>query len=278
MQAKIKLKRLKKDADYPKSQCAASGCKRKSSVMHGPGTTFPKEYGLVPLCDVHNDTAEAEDQPPKEPEAKEPEGKEQPAALIPGAAVQAELLAEASEAKEVLDMVRKYEIDGQEDYDFANEALGDVKAAWKDLDAKQKKVTKPLNDVLKEVRGWFKPAKDFYSQAEALWKSKILDAHKRAEEEQDKALRAAQEAHQSGDVEAVREAMVRSNVSEIQQASNVTLSKSWDFEIVDAGKIPREYLIPDVKAISGVIKSLGDRANIPGIRVFEKTSVIRRGA
>lgn len=268
---KVKLKKLRKDDSYDQGLCAASRCKRKSTVLHGPGTTgFPEELGTVPLCDAHNEKAEGEEL------AEEKEGPS--AALIPSPAIQQELATEAQEAKDVLAMVREYEIVDQDDYDFANGALGEVKSEWKKLDAKQKKVTKPLGDVLKEVRSWFKPAKDHYNEAERIWKEKLADAHRKAEEAQDKALKEAQEAHQAGDAEAVRTAMVQSQASEIQQASNVSMIKGWDFEVTDAGQLPRQYLMPDVQAIGGVVKALGDKAGIPGVRVFEKTTVVRRGA
>jgi len=48
---------------------------------------------------------------------------------------------------------------------------------------------------------------------------------------------------------------------------------TYDFEIEDEGKIPREYLIPDLKKIGGVVKALKDHANIPGIKVIKGTGV-----
>lgn len=44
----------------------------------------------------------------------------------------------------------------------------------------------------------------------------------------------------------------------------------WNFEIIDVDLIPREYMQPDLVAIGGVVRSLGERAKIPGIKVFPK--------
>lgn len=50
----------------------------------------------------------------------------------------------------------------------------------------------------------------------------------------------------------------------------------WSFEIVDPNLLPRQYLIPDTKAIGQTVRALKDRANIPGIRVFAVDSVRKR--
>lgn len=47
----------------------------------------------------------------------------------------------------------------------------------------------------------------------------------------------------------------------------------WKFRIVNAALIPRQYLTPDEKAIGGVVRSLQDKAGIPGVEVYsEKTA------
>lgn len=49
---------------------------------------------------------------------------------------------------------------------------------------------------------------------------------------------------------------------------------TWEFEIVDAGNIPREYLMIDEKAIRQAVKA-GIR-QIPGVRIFEQASTTFR--
>jgi hypothetical protein len=198
--------------------------------------------------------------------------------VIPDADIQASLIQEAADAKEALAMIEEFEITEQSDYDFANEALGDAKSAWKALERRKKTATKPINAALKEIRSWFKPAQDFYGHAERILKNKLVEAHRKAAEVQDAALRAAQAAHAEANPAAVREALVQSQAAEIQQADNVSIVKSWAFEITDAAALPRKYLMPDVTKIGGVVKTLGDVANIPGIKIYQKDTVVRRGA
>jgi hypothetical protein len=54
------------------------------------------------------------------------------------------------------------------------------------------------------------------------------------------------------------------------KVDGVSFRTDWDFEIVDANLIPREYLIPDEKKIRGVVKAMRGAARIPGVRPFEK--------
>ena len=61
---------------------------------------------------------------------------------------------------------------------------------------------------------------------------------------------------------------------ETEKVAGITHRVNWDFEIIDADKIPRAYLIPDEKKIRKLVKAVGaDAANIvTGIRVFDKGS------
>ena len=46
-------------------------------------------------------------------------------------------------------------------------------------------------------------------------------------------------------------------------------SSSWEFEIEDINKVPREYLTLDEKKVKDDLK-MGIR-NIPGLKIYEKT-------
>lgn len=51
---------------------------------------------------------------------------------------------------------------------------------------------------------------------------------------------------------------------------------NWQFDVIDKDKIPAEYLIVDEKAIRSVVKALKNRCNIPGIRVYNKKTIVQR--
>ena len=43
----------------------------------------------------------------------------------------------------------------------------------------------------------------------------------------------------------------------------------WKFRIIDEGKIPREYMIPDQIKIGQLVRALKQATNIPGIEAYE---------
>lgn len=60
------------------------------------------------------------------------------------------------------------------------------------------------------------------------------------------------------------------------KVKGVSTRKIWKFEIIDQGKIPREYLVPNTTAIGGVVRALKINTNIPGIRVYSEDVVSAR--
>lgn len=54
------------------------------------------------------------------------------------------------------------------------------------------------------------------------------------------------------------------------KVEGVSFRDDWDFEIVTAALIPREYLTPDLVRIRGVVKAMKAATNIPGVKVIQK--------
>lgn len=57
------------------------------------------------------------------------------------------------------------------------------------------------------------------------------------------------------------------------KVAGVSMVEAWDFEVVNAALLPREYLVPDLAKIRGVVKALKGGARIPGVRVFRADQV-----
>ena len=53
--------------------------------------------------------------------------------------------------------------------------------------------------------------------------------------------------------------------------------ESWKFSVVDATKIPREYLVPDLVKIGGVVRAMKGATNIPGVRAYSDKSYASGG-
>lgn len=64
------------------------------------------------------------------------------------------------------------------------------------------------------------------------------------------------------------------------RTAGVSVRESWDFEIVDGGKLGRDFTLPDMVSIRRVVTAMGEKAvNVVGagsIRVFRKSSVASR--
>ncbi len=57
------------------------------------------------------------------------------------------------------------------------------------------------------------------------------------------------------------------------KVQGVTLRKTFAFRIVNPALVPAQYRVIDESKIRGVVRSLGLNASIPGVQVFEETSV-----
>lgn len=55
------------------------------------------------------------------------------------------------------------------------------------------------------------------------------------------------------------------------KVKGVSVRKRWTFEIV--GELPREYMVPDLKAIRQAVQENGLATRIEGVRVFQETGV-----
>lgn len=56
----------------------------------------------------------------------------------------------------------------------------------------------------------------------------------------------------------------------------VSYRDSWQYRIVDAALIPREYLIPDEKKIAAIVRAMKSEARIAGIEIYNKPIVAVR--
>lgn len=103
-------------------------------------------------------------------------------------------------------------------------------------------------------------------------------AEKQRIRDEEEKLRAAEKAESDGN-DALAEAIIDGQLPvtappvEKTKTSGVSFAQVWTYEIEDESLIPREYLIPDIKAIGAVARAQKDRCRIPGVRVFAQKSV-----
>lgn len=165
----------------------------------------------------------------------------------------------------------------------ATEFLGKVAKAKKQLEERRQFFVKPLNEQIKRINELFKRMTLPLENAESIVKNAILkyrEAVEKARREEEERLKKQWEKEQKKlEKKAQKEGIplpppVPPPTLQPQEktvetdTAQVTARLVWDFEIVDETKIPREFLMPNEKAIRAAIKA-GVR-NIPGIRIFQR--------
>jgi hypothetical protein len=133
----------------------------------------------------------------------------------------------------------------------------------------------PLKDAQKGIKGAMSNY-DLERERERLAEQRRIEEEQRKAEEERKLLEAI-EAEQNGEQE-VAEEILKEEVyippvvlpKATPKVQGVSFRTIWDFEIVNASLIPRQFLSPDLVKIGGVVRSLKEATQIPGIKVFSK--------
>jgi len=185
---------------------------------------------------------------------------------------------ETQEANEVLATVKGFRVETREDLELAAEVLADVKGRAKRIEAREKEITKPLNDALKSARALFKPVRDALAEIEALIKGQIAAFTADEARRNAAALRLAADAHAAGDARGTQEALAR--VATTKNVAGISTYQKWDFEILNEMALPREFLIPNLTTIREHASHCTDDTPtpIPGVRFFPRVVVSSRAS
>ena len=187
-----------------------------------------------------------------------------------------------AEAALVVEVVRDFKITDDVSYKAAGELLIEVKGAAKELDEVRTSFVKPLNDIVREVNAFFKPAQDFFKQAEAVAKAAIGAYVLAQRAEQQRLLLAASTAAAQVTVAQVVAGRPDPAVTLMQAAQDaaapqmdgVSIREVFEWDLMDASQVPREYLSPDTAKINAAVKA--GVHDIPGIRVRIAARVVAR--
>lgn len=165
--------------------------------------------------------------------------------------------------------IKKLVIEDDEDFEYVSGVLLEVKRYDKEIEARKKLVTDPLNAALRELRTWFQPIQKVLSNNEAILKKKIGDYKLLKEKQQEEQMRKIAEASKAGDFEGAY--MVSQNLVELPVAKGISTTRKWDYKVTDLSLVPREYLTLDHDVVKKHIKEAGkdQPADIPGV-VFEE--------
>jgi len=201
------------------------------------------------------------------------------------------------EAALCLSDVKTIAIRNPEQLKNAGDVSNKIKTRIKELNAERLELTRPLDEVKAKIMDKYRPAVEQLTQAQRLIDGVISDylaeqrriqqeqqrkAEEEARKERERAEAKAKEWAAKGNEKKAEEWLDKSEavIAPVIQApdtkaAGISTREDWDFEITDANLIPRDYLIPDDKAIRAVVKATKGKKEIPGVKIITKTIIVK---
>lgn len=143
----------------------------------------------------------------------------------------------------------------------------------KALEAKRTEAVKPALEEQRRINGIFKPTIDKLDSFSKRLYEKVSDFVKA--EEKKEVERKALEAKANAEKLLVGKSVEKTDIAQpTSPAVTVSETKTWEFEVVDVLLVPRQFLTVDERKVRESIKA-GVRS-IPGIKIYQKTTVNRR--
>lgn len=180
--------------------------------------------------------------------------------------------------------------------DLAGAMLKELKALIDGIEAKRKEFVEPLNQHVKKINAEFRRYSAPLEEANRQLRAKVVQYQQEERERAEQAQKEAEErarkmeeqrqkalAAKSPKARAQAEASLAKVEIEATEATQRYLDAApraidgvagvnrWDFVVVDAGVVPREYLEVDAVKVRKAIHA-GAR-EIPGLRIFQKAGL-----
>jgi hypothetical protein len=187
-------------------------------------------------------------------------------------------------------------ISDEASYRQAGDLLLDIRSNQSKIEPILEEPVKVQRKALEEIRAWrdrfLKPiehAREVVAGKIGEWEMKLRGQRRREQEEAlRRAIQKAQE-ERAAQLKALKAKKDREALKELQRTpivpvveapqtpeppelAGVHTSYRWTFELIDASKLSREFLCPDLKAIGRAVTALGANAAAtlgPGVRVYE---------
>jgi len=160
-------------------------------------------------------------------------------------------------------------VTSKEDLEKGAELLNAVIKVEKVITERKNAITKPLMASLASIRDLFKPLEAGPAEAKKTIKAKMLDYTIAEEERVDKEKARVEARVEKG---TMRTDTAIKKLEDIGDAPKTNLRKVTKVRIVDESLLPREYLIPNLTAITEAV--LKQKINVPGTEVYEEKSIV----
>lgn len=204
------------------------------------------------------------------------------AVMVPRGEIARAALSDEREASDSLTFVRALEIKTKEQYAFAGNALKEVAVRHDQIKKKRDGWTKPLESVVEDIKGTFDPVIKAFSAMESILKEKI-GAYAIACAEQKSALvRLASADYAGGNVDGAGALVEKAKAMDVPELEGIGVKPRWCGELVDgnalidavlAGKLGREYLLPNIRQCEATTEAQQADPGIPGWRAYVSASV-----
>lgn len=154
-----------------------------------------------------------------------------------------------------------------ETYSGICDALIQVKARVKNLTEQQEVILKPLREVERAVREWFRAPIATYQTVENVLKMRVAAYQGTLRQEKQAAIIAA------GQVPTPSAMAQLTALAAPPTPAAISFRKTWEVEITDPNLVPREYLLIDTAALRKVCVATKGQIQVPGVRFFQKDGV-----
>jgi len=180
-------------------------------------------------------------------------------------------------------------------YTEAGERLKIIKKALSDIEEARTRITRPMNESLRETNAQAKAAAAPFLTDESTIKQAMLayareqdrlriaeqrrlnkiadDERKRLQEIADRASAKGQEGKAEQFQERAAQVVAPIAEATAPKVAGISIPKVWTWELVDAALIPREFLTVNEVMIGKVVRALKGETRIPGVRVFEQDQI-----
>jgi len=172
-----------------------------------------------------------------------------------------------------LDFIKRLQITTGADFAGAVRMAAQGKTKFGEVDAKRKEYTSKLAEIVDQFNNEFKPGLEALKEAEKTLKDKLAGFAKVQADTRAQMLRKASEAAEAGDQAKANALIAEAAGYGVPEVKGCSIRDVWSGEVEDAEAIPREYLIPDEKALKAVTKARKCDPKIPGWRAYPQPSV-----
>jgi len=119
------------------------------------------------------------------------------------------------------------------------------------------------------LNAFFKPPLEWLDKCEAILKKKLVSFVNGEAEKRDQLLL---QAGAADDSELSEELIEQAETHVPPKVAGVSMRTTWTGKVVDADKIPREYMIPNLKVLNALTKAKAGDPDIAGWKATPKTS------